>query len=245
MVKRTNKSTPAPAPQPKPAQSKPAPVPAPAPTPAPTPVPAPISTSPADFLAAAVEALRSGTAVYGTVEEFGPLANDPRGALVECNVNMQDPPGSGRFAWRATALGASVHAGEIAAPATPWGGADVGGATTEAEPPAPKAPRKPPSPMPEVSFADAVPIPAIARGGVGRPGYGFDRMAVGSSFFIAQTPDNPNPAKRIASTVSSANERFNSENGYNPPRRFTVRRVDDGAPWGHPGVAGAGVWRIE
>lgn len=237
MVKRTNKSAPAPEPKPAPAKS------------APAPVPAPVSTSPADFLAAAVEALRSGAAVYGTVEEFGPLASDPRGPLVECNVNMQDPPGSGRFAWRATALGANVYAAgypdETAAPAvTPWSGSD-GGATAETEPSAPKPARKPPSPMPAVTFADAVPIPAIARGGVGRPGYGFDRMAVGSSFFIAQTDENPNPAKRIASTVSSANERFSAENGYNPPRRFTVRRVDDGAPWGHPGVAGAGVWRIE
>jgi hypothetical protein len=26
-------------------------------------------------------------------------------------------------------------------------------------------------------------------------------------------------------------------------REFVIRSVDDGAPWGHPGVAGAGVWR--
>jgi hypothetical protein len=61
-------------------------------------------------------------------------------------------------------------------------------------------------------------------------------MEVGHSFFIPSSDENPNPAKRIASTVSSANERLD-------PKKFAVRRAE-GTPWGFAGNTGAGIWRV-
>lgn len=43
--------------------------------------------------------------------------------------------------------------------------------------------------------------------------YPFDDMPVGSSFHIPATANKPDPAKSMASTVSSANKRFSTETG--------------------------------
>jgi hypothetical protein len=43
--------------------------------------------------------------------------------------------------------------------------------------------------------------------------YPFETMDVNSIFFVAATADKENPAKSMASTVSSANKRFSSETG--------------------------------
>lgn len=50
--------------------------------------------------------------------------------------------------------------------------------------------------------------PPINRGGLKGSVYPFDRMSVGHSFFVAATTDNAEPAKGLASTVSSANRRY-------------------------------------
>ena len=102
-----------------------------------------------------------------------------------------------------------------------------------------------------------VPMPGASRGGRSTETYPFDKLEAGQSFFVAATESKPNPAKSLASTVTSANERYSEElegqtrlnrRGNEVPatrqiREFAVRTVEDGAPWGFPGVKGAGVWR--
>lgn len=55
---------------------------------------------------------------------------------------------------------------------------------------------------------DAIELPTIKRGGRGGNVYPFDEMSKGQSFFVAATADKPDPAKSLASTVSSATARY-------------------------------------
>jgi hypothetical protein len=104
---------------------------------------------------------------------------------------------------------------------------------------------------------DNVALPSISgrgRTGRGRTGttYPFEAMAVGQSFFVANSEDKPNAAKSLASTVSSANARYavpsadgatkTNKRGKTVPvmvetRKFVVRSVEEN------GVKGARVWR--
>lgn len=99
---------------------------------------------------------------------------------------------------------------------------------------------------------DSVAIPAIS--GRGRTGntYPFDEMEVNQSFFVPATAEMENPAKSLASTVSSANARYavevegetrtNRKGNIVPvtklTRQFIVRGVTEN------GVKGARVWRV-
>lgn len=60
--------------------------------------------------------------------------------------------------------------------------------------------------------------------------YPFETMNVGQSFFVPATEDKPNPAKSLASTVSSANKRFTKEGA--DGRKFTVKPVKSGVAYG-------------
>lgn len=60
--------------------------------------------------------------------------------------------------------------------------------------------------------------------------YPFDTMNVGQSFFVPATEDKPNPAKSLASTISSANKRFSKEGA--DGRKFTVKPVKSGVAYG-------------
>lgn len=202
-----------------------------------------------DVLARCATATATGTVVYLSGAEIGNLDSDPRGPLIEAHPTLRDTEGRG--AYRATALGASIAAAgtlydvapgpasapaPVASAAPAWGDmpavATPAPAAPIAVPAAPKAPRVPS--VIAVTIDDGIPIPPISRGGRGRPGYGFEGMNVGQSFFIPQTDENKNPAKRIASTVSSANERLE-------PKKFAVRRVDETALG--RGI-GARIWRV-
>lgn len=128
---------------------------------------------------------------------------------------------------------------------------------------------------PSFTVAANVPVPTVKRGGRSGTLYPFDSLEVGQSFFVAATNDKPNPAKSLASTVSSATMRYANEKGtrevqekdaegnkvfadaekkvpkmitvpaYETTREFVARSVEDGAPWGQAGVKGAGVWRTK
>ena len=91
---------------------------------------------------------------------------------------------------------------------------------------------------------DNVPVPAISRRGRGGETYPFEQLAVGQSFFVANSEDKPNAAKSLASTVSSATARYavasedgatkTNKNGETVPvmvetRKFVVRSVEGGA----------------
>lgn len=110
----------------------------------------------------------------------------------------------------------------------------------------------------------SVALPAVSRAPREGAMYPFDQLEVGQSFFV---PDDPTKldkdgkhvkaAKSLASTVTSANERYSeviegefrvNRKGATVPatrqlRTFAVRAVADGAPWGSPGVSGAAVGR--
>jgi hypothetical protein len=202
------------------------------------------AAQPRNYLAEAVNALNTNTPLMATEAEMAPLLNDPRGPLVEFNRAVAQ---GDKIAFRATQLGVQAMSNpqpQPGAPATapvaawgapgattpaatvPQGGAPAGG-TQSAQAPA--------SPRPTITYDMGVPIPAPRRGGRGSTVYGFETMQVGASFYIPATDDNPNPAKRIASTVSSASNRLE-------PKKFIVRSVDETA---QGRGKGARVWRTE
>ena len=115
----------------------------------------------------------------------------------------------------------------------------------------------------------AVELPEVSRAGRGPKGgesrYPFAELQVGQSFFVpneeGKVDKDGNPitaVKSMGSTVAGARARYSHEcptgetrtnrKGDVVPvmiqdRDFAVRAVADGAPWGQPGVAGAGIWR--
>jgi hypothetical protein len=197
----------------------------------------------ADLLTKAAQASATGQPFMATETEMTGLLTDPRGPLVEFNKDFRN---GDQIAFRATALGVQMHQAGYqppqAAPFSPpaqggWGA--PGGAAGQPSPqpqanPAPNpGPKSPAGPRPTVTFDDGVPVPSPRRGGRNSGVYGFETMNIGQSFFIAASADNPNPAKRIASTVSSASERL-------APKKFIVRSVDETA---QGRGKGARVWR--
>lgn len=199
------------------------------------------AATPRNMLAEAVNALNNGGMVFATEAEMAHLTGDPRGPLVEFNKTVTDPTDATKIAFRATALGKSVHEtpAPVASPAA-WG-APAPAMPAPAPAAAPAAPAGNSGGPKTYNFASGVPLPAPRRGGRGSTVYGFEAMHVGQSFFIGSTEDNPNPAKRIASTVSSASSRLE-------PKKFIVRSVTvdaaQSAAWNVPaGTKGAGIWR--
>lgn len=98
---------------------------------------------------------------------------------------------------------------------------------------------------------------ASKRGGARPEVYPFSKLEVGKSFFVPATEAVPDPVKALASTVASANQRYvevvegerTTKKGTvvpntKPTRQFAIRRLEDGAPFGFPGVKGAQIGRI-
>lgn len=91
---------------------------------------------------------------------------------------------------------------------------------------------QPPANVPETvtpvasafSLIDGATLPA-GRGGRNANVYPFDAMNVGQSFFVGATEAKPNPAKSLASTVSSASKRLS-------PKKFSVKSVEGGKAYG-------------
>jgi hypothetical protein len=118
------------------------------------------------------------------------------------------------------------------------------------------------TPVAKPTFAIvAVPMPTAKRGGRTGETYPFDKLEVGQSFFVPNDAvKSGDAAKSLASTVTTANERFSevdpngatrtNRKGNVVPvrtqqRKFEMRAMQDGAPWGgeFAGKAGAGIWR--
>lgn len=113
-----------------------------------------------------------------------------------------------------------------------------------------------------VTIVKGFQLPEAKRGGglVKRSeSYPFGSMDVGDAFFIAATAEKPNPERSFASTVTSATNRYATPDTTKPmrtnrkgrqvhelvySRKFAIRRIEDGAQFGQPGVAGAVVGRI-
>jgi hypothetical protein len=120
----------------------------------------------------------------------------------------------------------TAPAGQVALALTPAGVAAA--AQLAAQPAAPAAAQSTtPAEKPEFKIESGIELPARKRGNVGAAVYPFDKLTeVGQSFFIPSTEKRPNPAKAMASTVSSASRRYK---GQTPERKFTIREVEGGA----------------
>jgi hypothetical protein len=81
-------------------------------------------------------------------------------------------------------------------------------------------------------------VPSVSRGGRGRSLYDFDSLAIGGFIFVPATDAKPNPAKSLASTVSSATKR-------SKPKVFRVQSVKGGTAYGEftPPSDGAVIYR--
>lgn len=87
-----------------------------------------------------------------------------------------------------------------------------------------------PSAKTRFHIEDGHALPPPRRGIQAEPRYPFALMNAGQSFMVPATPERPNPAKALASTVSSANKRM-AKIG----KKFVIRPVDGGAR----------IWRVE
>lgn len=68
----------------------------------------------------------------------------------------------------------------------------------------------------QFSIIEGAEVPESKRGnrGGGAPTkYPFDQLAIGQSFFVPVSEDQPDPVKALGSTVSSANRRFSEKTG--------------------------------
>lgn len=201
------------------------------------------------------------------------LLNKVQAGLIEVNPAMKDA--QGQIAVKATATGiAEIAALTPAAPpvapapvmpapvaAAPWA-QPVASVTTPTAPVA-TAPKEKP-----VIFRNAgIALPEIQRGGGLIPResvYPFAALAapvanpafapgngqpqfIYDSFAVVATEANPHPAKKLASTVSSATKRF--KNATNPAlsRKFAIRTrsVAEETGAGLMNAAGARIWRIQ
>lgn len=133
-----------------------------------------------------------------TEAEVAPLAKE---GLVETNPDIRD---GDKLAVRATEKGIALHNEQPPV---------VAAAPTTAAPVASA-----------FAIIDGAVLPA-GRGGRNANVYPFDAMNVGQSFFVAATDAKPNPAKSLASTVSSASKRLT-------PKKFSVKSVESGKAYG-------------
>lgn len=180
-----------------------------------------------ELLSEIVEATNSPTGfTYVSEAKAKPLVD--RG-LIELNTGMKND--AGHMAARATSAGISIIMGNTE------GNTDTGTENST-----------------EFEIDEGIPLPTMTRRN--RPAlYPFDALEVGQSFHVAPTDERPNPAKSLASTVSSANKRYAVEvpgetrvdrKGNTVPatrqeRRFRVVKAEDNDPRG----AGARVFRVE
>lgn len=119
--------------------------------------------------------------LYANADEIVPLV---AAELVETNPAMLDE--SGNVAARATTKG--IEAVNTIATNTDTNEAQARASAFEID--------------------DYVPNLTIKRGGRGGEIYPFDSLEVNKSFHVPATPDKPDPAKSLASTVSSAAARY-------------------------------------
>lgn len=182
-----------------------------------------------ELLAEIVEATNSPTGfTYVSEGKAKPLVD--RG-LIELNTGMKND--AGHMAARATAAGIELIMSNT----------DQNAVSDNTE-----------NPEPKFEIDSGIPMPKSNRR-VRQAIYPFDALEVGQSFHVPATDERPNPAKSLASTVSSANRRYAVEipgetrvdrKGNTVPAtrqerkfRVTAAAADD------PRGAGARVFRVE
>lgn len=157
-----------------------------------------------------VAAGENGT--YGKTAELQPLVD---GGLVEVNPGATND--AGEVAVRATGAGV-----ELAGSSADTSNGDGGAPTVKST----------------FTIDDDVALPAGATRTKAAT-YPFELLGVNQSFFVGNTEAKPNAAKSLASTISSANKRYTTEDG-SGNRKFVVRPVDETA---QGRGKGARIWR--
>jgi len=169
-----------------------------------------LSKANAALLATIVASMSNEATPYHMVTE-AEVAKLVKDGLVETNAEIRD---GDKIAARATTKGTEVN-----------DQSNTGTAPTAT------------APTSAFAIDDGITMPP-SRGGRNRGVYPFDQLTVGQSFHVPASEAKPNPAKSLASTVSSANKRNGKEGGSGA--KYEVRSVDASDPRG----AGARVWRI-
>ena len=166
------------------------------------------------MLKACVLATHSGAPYFAKQTSMKKLLDFPGGPLVEFNDAIKDSTDANKIAFRASPAGVAFANGNLQ--------------------PAPQGGPNGPPVASEFALDDGVAVPPLKRGGRGgAKRYPFDTMAIGQSFHIPKTADNPKPSKRIASIVSLASKKL-------APKVFKVQAVDSTDKRGE----GARVWRL-
>ncbi len=219
--------------------------------PAPAPAPAPVAAINLALLVAVGEATFADSYLHVSDADAAPLL--AAGLIIQHPTIANE---TGRAAKTTDAGNAylSAHAAEVQtlkAAAAPVAAPAPAPATQTATPAAtPKAKM-------ELKIVDDFELPAARRTGPTRgESYPFGQLGVGQAFFIPATAEKPNPERSYASTVTSAKSRYatvgtetrTNRKGRTVPvetltRDFAIRRLEDGAAFGHPGVAGAVIKR--
>lgn len=88
-----------------------------------------------------------------------------------------------------------------------------------------------------IAIESGIEVPEVKRGNVRTSAYPFAQLEIGQSFFMPVTETMPNPAKTLATVVSSATRRYKTAT---PARVFTIRAVNDA----DGKLTGARIWRI-
>lgn len=162
-----------------------------------------LSKANAALLATIVASMANEATPYHMVTEAD-VAKLVKEGLAETNPEIRD---GDKLAARATDKGIEVNTSNT-------GTSDNTGAT---------------APVSPFALIDGAELPA-SRGGRNRSVYPFDTMAVGQSFFVPASEAKPNPAKSLASTVSSANKRAAKDGGSGA--KYDVRSVKSGVAYG-------------
>jgi len=132
-------------------------------------------------------AISNGQVAYVTKDESILAGLNYQPPLIEVNIAMIDPTNDQKARVRITAAGAEYLKGN--------------GAVTEAIETIGNGY--------EVFTGAVLPLSKRGGGGGGAPiKYPFDKLEIGASFFVPISDKIPDPAKTLASTVSSANVRF-------------------------------------
>lgn len=163
--------------------------------------------------------------------------------LIEVNSEIKNE--AGEIAARVTDAGRKFAADGV----LPEDGTVTDGSTTTGTSEAKPATRT-------YSIDDNVPLPEKERRTVQRnEQYPFSQLAVGQSFFVADSEvKSGNAAKSLASTVSTANQRYSVETGEmrphkrNPEKQVPVRRQErkfEIREMENNGVKGARIFRVE
>lgn len=189
--------------------------------------------------------------VHQASQEHGFTYLNPKSPLVAALINSghllsgaADPSDAAKVGIKLSDTGLAEVAGHPAPafPGAPVAGAEVAGAVTqEVKAKAIRGPRI----VPQIVRSGArMVMPTVVRGsGLGKrtETYPFSSLEAPNheghdSFFVAASESNPNPAKSLAGTVSSATKRFKHEG-----RKFSVVSVDTDQ---EHGVKGARVFRV-